>query len=251
MATTRAAQIAIHLRRMAAFEMVARNNVRRVLIRHGRVAAKAYETDGTHGVEIALGRGQADHQKLLTRFYPLVARAFAEPVFKALQEPQMDFDLALLDFIRRFGMEKAKQIHGTTMAKVRTLIATAEQEGLAVSVIAKQIREQSSLLSKFRSRAIARTETHNAATYASQTAAESTGLRLVKEWLAAKDERTRGADTGGGHWEADGQRRDMKDLYDVPGFGTVPAARMMRPGDPSAHAGQTIQCRCGELYHRV
>ncbi len=85
---------------------------------------------------------------------------------------------------------------------------------------------------------IARTELHTAANTASDQAAQSTGLDLVKEWGATDDKRTRED-----HREANGQRVEMAQAF------TVGGEKLMYPGDPNGSAHQIINCRCTCYYH--
>ena len=90
-----------------------------------------------------------------------------------------------------------------------------------------------------RSTVIARTETMQAANYGSFTGARSTGLPLLKEWIATKDGHTRDA-----HRDADGQKVKLNDPY------TVGGENLLHPLDASmgASASNIIQCRCAEGY---
>lgn len=85
---------------------------------------------------------------------------------------------------------------------------------------------------------IARTELHTAAGVGSHESARSTGLDLVKEWGSTEDARTRET-----HVEADGQRREMSQPFDVGD------SKLMFPGDPKGAAEEVIQCRCTCFYH--
>jgi len=252
MAVDRRRYLAQHLRLLESHERSARYFSRRLLVRHGKLAATGFEEGGAEGATIALRDGEKEVRELLARLYPPTISTFSKRVFEMFREPQVSvFELLVLEFIRKYALESAKLIHGTTVGAIVTTIALGRKEGVANKVIAKMIREQALSLSRVRANAIARTETHNAATFASQTAARATNLRLEKEWIAVVDDRTRGAEGGDGHVGTDGQRRKMDEPYRVEGFSTVPAASMMRPGDRGAPGGHVINCRCGELYHRV
>jgi hypothetical protein len=154
----------------------------------------------------------------------------------------IDFELAVAEWIRTEGLKKAKTIVGTSKKELRGLIARLEGEGLGVEAIGRDLRKAAPTLSAQRARTIARTETHNAATWANQEVARSTGLELVKFWLAHPGPRTRPD-----HWAANDQQRHLDEPYDV-GF-----AQLMRPGDSSLGAGpeQTIECRCGEAIEPI
>lgn len=89
---------------------------------------------------------------------------------------------------------------------------------------------------------IARTET----TYAQNSARQSVGeygekhgFKMLKEWRATDDSRTRDA-----HLEADGQRVPVDEPFIVDG------EELMFPGDYSlgASPGNTINCRCTVVY---
>lgn len=85
---------------------------------------------------------------------------------------------------------------------------------------------------------IARTEGHRVsqiATYEAQLEAKNAGCRVVKQWDATMDSRTRRT-----HAKLDGQIRELEDYFEVDG---------MRALYPSSFgiAGQDINCRCVSL----
>ena len=97
-------------------------------------------------------------------------------------------------------------------------------------------------LTPYRAATVARTETHAAATFASvesvrQAERELPGLRMTKEWLATKDDRTRPE-----HLAADGQTVGLDEKFSVGG------EAMDRPGDSSASAANVVACRCAIIF---
>lgn len=91
-------------------------------------------------------------------------------------------------------------------------------------------------LGPVRAERIARTESTrawNAGTLAAAQALTGPDRPLVKQWLTRNDERVRAA-----HREANGQLQLLDEPFDVGG------TPMMYPGDPSAPADLTVQCRC-------
>jgi len=154
----------------------------------------------------------------------------------------LDFLETLLDWVQSEGLKNAKRIAGTTKTVMRELIGALQEEGLSVRAIARRMRIDAPLLGRTRAIVIARTETHNAAMFAGQEAAKSTGLELEKVWLAHGGPRTR--DT---HLEANEQRQKIDTPYTVGGY------QLLRPGDSSlgAPAEEVIQCRCGEAHEPV
>jgi len=82
---------------------------------------------------------------------------------------------------------------------------------------------------------IVRTESVNAANYATNESASSLfGLNnLKKEWISGLDGRVRDA-----HLQANGQRRGMNEKF------TVMGEQLNHPGDSSGSAANVINCRC-------
>ncbi len=147
------------------------------------------------------------------------------------------FEAALRDYIKVYGVQHAKLINGTTKDQLKKLIGAGIDEGLGTEAIARNIQKQIPSIARYRAATIARTETHTAANVGSQAAAEATGLALIKEWGAAEDERTRET-----HAEADGQQVPIDGLFSVGGYD------LRFPGDPSGPPGETINCRCVQLF---
>ncbi len=124
------------------------------------------------------------------------------------------------------------------MAEVATdVLKSAFEQGLGEDETARILQE--AIGGDFSSAArIARTEVHTAANFASDTAARATGLDLVKEWATTADSRARQS-----HVDADGQRREMDEPFEVGG------SSLDFPGDPKGSAEEVINCRCTVLYH--
>ena len=83
---------------------------------------------------------------------------------------------------------------------------------------------------------IARTETTRVESFARWSVgkkAEKAGLKVVKEWVATKDSRTREW-----HNEADGQQVPLDEPF------IVGDEELMYPGDPNGSAENVINCRC-------
>ena len=133
------------------------------------------------------------------------------------------------EMIRR----RITSISDTTRAQIVAAVARGYADGLGVAGIAAAIDANVGTISRSRAALIARTETHGAANFGAMNAAQETGIRLKREWLAAHDARTR--DT---HAEADGQIVGQDEPFDIGGYA------MMYPGDPAGPAEETINCRC-------
>ena len=161
----------------------------------------------------------------------------AEVVVSTLAE----YEASLSGWIRTEGLKSAKRIAGTTKADARDLINRLRKKGKGSEQIARELRASASRLSPSRAHAIARTETHSAASFANQEATRTTGIEMTKTWIAHM---VRTRDT---HIAANGQQVALDEPYTV-GFGSL-----MYPGDSTlgAPAEEVINCRCGEIYQPI
>ena len=238
---TRASELAAQARMWAGFERGLTLAAGRVVVRHMRRGAKGYESDGLVGMSLALEDAGQEWFRLLVPHYASTGKAFGKRTFRrlGLKSAFEEFDARLMAWVQNNGLLEAKALSETTMLMLRGLVEAGELEGLSAGAIAKLIRTNAPLIGRTRSVVIGRTETHNAASFASQEAARSTGIEMTKEWLAHPGPRTR--DT---HIEAGAQ--DPIPLDEPFMVGGYP---MMYPGDSSmgAPAGEIIQCRCGEI----
>lgn len=125
--------------------------------------------------------------------------------------------------------------------RIRTFIMLEREQGANLDQIARAVVEEFAVFGRLRAALIARTETHNAASYANHTyhqqLADDTGIEMVKQWVAVNDPRTRSA-----HAEANGQKVAMDEKFDVGG------AKMKYAGDPAGGAKNVINCRCVIVY---
>lgn len=138
-----------------------------------------------------------------------------------------------------------KGVVETTKDKIRSILATALEEGEGVFEIAKRI--DSLYLDQIipnRSEVIARTEIVAASNEGSLVGAITSGLRLQKLWLSQEDGKVREA-----HQEAADEGR----WYPIDDPFVVGGEKLMYPGDTSMGASpeNTIQCRCTQIYREV
>lgn len=125
----------------------------------------------------------------------------------------------------------------TTRQNVITAIDAGMADGVGTLEIARNIRRSVPRISRARAALISRTEVHGASSHASDQAARALGLPLKKEWVAVSDDRTRDD-----HADVSGDIVGMDDVFSVGG------ESMTGPGDPSASAGNVINCRCVLSY---
>lgn len=171
-------------------------------------------------------------------------------------ETKFDFGTLMRRLALRYiGLEAVrKRIRGvveTTRRQIINAVQSGYRQGFTLPEIASSIREVVPAIASYRANVIARTETHGAANFGSVESAKETGLPLRKEWLAAKDDRTRSIEARDpdqfGHLQADGQKVGMDEPFLIPrlGGGVEP---LMYPGDPSGSPASTVNCRCVTGY---
>ena len=125
--------------------------------------------------------------------------------------------------------------------RVEKIIQQGREEGLTIGEIAENISSKLRPIARARAATIARTETHNAAGFAHhkyyKKVESDYGGRIIKMWGATNDLRTRTT-----HLEANGQKREMDEPFEVGGVS------MQHTGDPDGGPANTINCRCVIIY---
>ena len=125
--------------------------------------------------------------------------------------------------------------------RIDQLIQQGRADDLTLDQIARNVNRILGPTIRARANLIARTETHNAASFANHQyysdVADELEINMKKKWIAISDARTRSF-----HADASGQVRDMDDDFDVGG------AKMSYPGDPRGGARNVINCRCVVSY---
>ena len=183
--------LAVMLKMMAEGEIRLARQSKSLLTKQAREAAKIIEAGGEfHQV----ANGIKDWRKLLIAHYATIIKKFSSYIFEQLGFAKSSFEQTANDFIARTALQHSVIINQTTVDLITDAIQRGFNEGLGQNQIAKLIRESvGNTIAAHRARTIARTETHNAATYASQLAAEQSERPLIREWCSAEDERTRAA----------------------------------------------------------
>jgi len=130
----------------------------------------------------------------------------------------------------------------TRMAnRISRLIEQGRADNLTLPEIAKLVSSKFLPISRTRAALIARTETHNAASFANhsyhQKVEADLGIKMMKKWVATSDARTRST-----HAAASGQVVDMNEDFTVGGM------PMGYAGDPKGGVANVINCRCVIIY---
>jgi len=243
--TSRAArnrELAVQLRLMARLENTYAPKYRSLFAINARAMARAYLAGGKQSAAIAASSIKGGLKTVLLANMRAAMVLFGERTkrefSRAAKGGHRSFDTAIQEYLNEFGTLRIDQITEVTRKRMLDVILAGEAEGLPISEIAASITEQmGGSIARVRAQTIAITETHSAATYASDAVAEESGLELTRVWVAAEDDRTRPT-----HSDADGQRRRMGKPF------TVGGASLDRPGDPNGPAQEVIRCRCVLIY---
>lgn len=146
-------------------------------------------------------------------------------------------DGVMREWVRTYGIRKIKQITETTQTEIMTAVNHGIKEGLSEREIARLIYAVATTKSASRAQTIARTEVHSASQASSHASAELIGVRMVKVWLTAQDDRARED-----HLEVNEQAVELNERF------VVGIDRLLYPGDPTGSAEQVINCRCVAAY---
>tara|TARA_R110000782_G_scaffold184722_1_gene275041 strand:- start:2168 stop:2986 length:819 start_codon:yes stop_codon:yes gene_type:complete len=125
--------------------------------------------------------------------------------------------------------------------RISKLIEQGRADNLTLPQIAKSVSDKFLPISRSRAALIARTETHNAASFANHSyhaiVEKDLGIKMLKKWTATNDARTRSS-----HSAASGQTVDMSEDFIVGGV------EMGFAGDSKGGAKNVINCRCVIIY---
>ena len=145
-------------------------------------------------------------------------------------------------WVDSYGLELAKDINDTTKKKLRKVLSQSIEEGDDLrNQVKKLIAAADGMFDedkKWRAELIARTESCTTMNAGSTALYQSEGIEM-RGWVSIQDDRTRDA-----HLIMDGVVVPMGEKFEVPATSQSEGAWMEYPGDPSAPAGQTCNCRC-------
>jgi|MDSY01.1.fsa_nt_gb uncharacterized protein with gpF-like domain len=170
--------------------------------------------------------------------------AIYETEKKAVEAVVFGRNIDIEDLINLYNRDRLLYLSGISISvarKVAQIIEEGREEGLSLNQLARRITEKVLPISRSRAALIARTETHNAASFANHnyhdTLRKDLGVNMMKRWVSTADERTRSA-----HVEANGQIRNMDEDFDIGG------SAMNHAGDPKGGAKNVVNCRCVIVY---
>jgi hypothetical protein len=175
-----------------------------------------------------------------------VVKRSVKGIYEAFEVKSAETDLfayTILQYLQTQGLDQlASDITNTTKDQIRRYLIQSAEQNLTLPETIVLLRGAG--ITDYRAELIARTETGRAANIGSMVGATSTGLVTVKEWIAAKDNRTRRIPRDQfDHLNMDGTKIPMDATFKLQnkkgGFDL-----MLHPCDSSGSAGDVCNCRC-------
>ena len=247
----------INVRKEQRQQLVLRNNLEKRIFRRLNTLFRKFVNVQMHLYkEYGVYQPDTAAQSLNEDFFPLLyshyKRVF-QSVYKLNENKYYNKKQEAFVFGRSIDFEKVVEDYFATRQLLLTGISTRlanrisdliEQgriNNLTLPEIARSISNNFLPISRNRAALIARTETHNAASFANHSyhkqVERDLGLKMVKRWVATNDARTRPA-----HASANGQTVDMNEKFVVGG------AEMDFAGDSAGGAKNVVNCRCVIIY---
>jgi len=162
------------------------------------------------------------------------------------------FQYAIIQVLQNDGLDQlASDITNTTKEQIRRFLIQSAEQNLTMPETIALLR--TSGITDYRAELIARTETGRAANIGSMVGATSTGLVTIKEWISARDNRTRREPRDHtDHLNMDGVKLPMEKQFHVPNNQVGLGYELMdHPCDSKASAANVCNCRCTLGYEAV
>lgn len=162
-----------------------------------------------------------------------------------MEEKRIGFSQVWIDWIQNYLklylLEKITfKVNETTREKLLGVLNEGIEKGWGVTEIVSRLNELP--FTAHQAARIVRTEINRAANVGVAAQGETFEYELMKEWIAVKDNRTRGVspEDHSDHFHLDGQVVDFDGKFIDPRNGH----ELMHPGDPKAKSEDVINCRC-------
>ena len=209
-----------------------------------------YTETGVYQPEVASNRLLEELNPVLLSFYRRVFLAMYESnegYYKRFRKDDafvFGRNMDIEGMVNEYFRTKTLILSGIAQRQANAIqkeIVRLRADELSIPVIARGIQDKFSNIFRSRANLIARTETHNVASFANHkyhgTLSDNLGINMMKRWCSVSDVRTRSF-----HAEANGQTVNMDGDFLVGGM------PMKYAGDQRGGAKNVINCRCVILY---
>lgn len=251
-------------RMMTVLETVYIKQWKKMLDKQFSSAISTYESQGKGFIYLAIDKNENKMVKLFKTQYRQTANIFSKKTFDTISKLKLittpDTKALKDEFWRVMGIwvalqavRKSKLVNKTLKSTIAKIIFEGTKEKLSVEEIAKKIRKAGQLANIHHAKTIALTETHTAAVKSMEESVKSTKLRVEREWVSARDDRTRRR-TAGSKFEhflsyPAGPNGEKVMGHDERFQKT--GEPMAYPGDPSGSIANIARCRCVVLFHTI
>jgi hypothetical protein len=211
--------------------------LKNIYVDAGRVwGSKIYQVVKKQAADITRRAGNGKKQETLTVRTTHLQKAMMPIGYNE------DLIAEIISYLRLHDLQMVSEISDTMKAWIMDKLIEGQKNGLSITQVAENITKDS--FPANRAIIIARTETVKAANFGAMQAAKKSGFRLEKEWIAAKDIRTRRIPRDEfSHTAMNGKTAQMEEAFQVPNRNGSHDS-LMQPCDPSGNPADVIQCRC-------
>lgn len=230
-------QAAILRRRITLIEKIFTPRFKAEMVRMSEQAGQDFQDGGLGRAEVGLDQHRKNIEGLLVDLYEMsgeISWRYLNNLYGKEKASMVQALAALASDWFMLAFTDAQGIAATTKEFLRATTAKLVAEGVGEVVMGKKIRETMKNMAPWRSRLIARTESHASVMASQQSIIEGMDLpEYYKEWMSGSDGRVRKS-----HKKADGQLVKPKETF------TVGGDQLRYPGDRRGKAKEVINCRC-------
>ena len=185
-------------------------------------------------------------EKQIKDMYKEIYTTLGNPQYKRIKRSikiiELDFETIIANWLNSNMGLRIVSVHQTLIDAIVAVIAKGYEDNISVADITRNLQKKFGWY-KYQALRIARTETTTATNFATVVAAQNSDFVLEKTWISVQDNRTRRPPKSVyDHLDMNGVKVDLNQPFFTSG------EEIMYPGDPSAKAGNVINCRCKVVF---
>jgi uncharacterized protein with gpF-like domain len=185
-------------------------------------------------------------EKQIKDMYKEIYTTLGNPQYKRIKRSikiiELDFETIIANWLNSNMGLRIVSVHQTLIDSIIAVIAKGYEDNISVADITRNLQNKFGWY-KYQALRIARTETTTATNFATVVAAQNSDFVLEKTWISVQDNRTRRPPKSVyDHLDMNGVKVDLNQPFFTSG------EEIMYPGDPSAKAGNVINCRCKVVF---